>query len=453
MGAAVWGRLTFPMIPYQLIAKKRDGGELTAREIDDLIWAYLRGEFTDEQMSAFLMAAFLRGMSTAETAALTRAMTASGEVWDLSSVPGPKIDKHSTGGVGDKVSLVLAPWVAACGVVVPMMSGRGLGHTGGTLDKLAAIPGFATALDRRRAVGILKKTGIVMLAATGNIAPADRRMYALRDATGTVESIPLITASILSKKLAEGADGYVFDVKYGSGAFLMELDRARALAESLVKTAQQSGKKAVALITAMDQPTGHVSGNACEVQEAIDCLRTRRPNDLYAITQALAVEMLMLSGLFRSRQTAVQRLEQAIDDGSPLTKLRAMIRAQGGDPRVVDDTDRLPQAKFHLPILAPRSGYIQRLDTRRVGWALVGLGVGRKKPEDEIDLSAGLILEKKIGDHVNRHDSIGIVMGRSRGKLPGVADEVAASLTIGPRKIRPLKLVHSRYDGRRWTSF
>ena len=441
------------MIPYQLIVRKRDGGELTAGEIDELIAAFLRGEFTDEQMSAFLMAAFLRGMSTAETAALTRAMTGSGEVWDLSAIPGPKIDKHSTGGVGDKVSLILAPWVAVCGVVVPMMSGRGLGHTGGTLDKLAAIPGFQTALDQRRALGILNKTGVVMLAATGNIAPADRRMYALRDATGTVESIPLITASILSKKLAEGADGYVFDVKYGSGAFLPELDRAKALAESLVKTAQQAGKKAVALLTAMDQPTGDAAGNACEVREAIECLRTRKPDDLYAITRALAVEMLLLSGLHRSREQAARRLEQAIEDGSALDKLRAMIRAQGGDACVVDDPRRLPQSKFHHPILAPRAGYLQRLDTRRIGWALVELGVGRKKSDDIVDLSAGMILEQKVGGWVTKGEPIGMVLGRSRAKLPYVAGEIAASLTIGPRKVRPLKLIHSRYDGRRWVSF
>jgi pyrimidine-nucleoside phosphorylase len=439
------------MIPYKLIAKKRDGGELTAAEINELIAAYLTGDFSDSQMAAFLMAAFLRGLSTSETAALTRAMTASGEVWDLSAIPGPKIDKHSTGGVGDKVSLVLAPWISACGVVVPMMSGRGLGHTGGTLDKLAAIPGFSTSLTKKRALSILKKTGVAMLAATPGVAPADRRMYALRDATGTVESIPLITASILSKKLAEGADGYVFDVKYGSGAFMPELPQAKKLAESLVNTAQAAGKKAVAVITAMDQPTGHAAGNACEVREAIDCLRTREPQDLFLITRPLAVEMLVLSGLVRSREKAVDRLEQTIDDGSAVDKLRALIKAQGGDPRVVDNPDLLPQAPYRHDVIAPKSGYIQRIDTRRSGWALVELGVGRKKVEDDVDLSAGLILEKKIGDRVKKGERIGEIMGQKRETFPLVADEITASLTIGSKKTTPLKLIHSRYDGRRWS--
>jgi len=440
------------MIPYRLIAKKRDGGELTAGEIEQMIAAYLGGSFTDEQMAAFLMAACIRGLSTAETVALTRVMTASGETWDLSAIPGPKIDKHSTGGVGDKVSLILAPWVAACGVVVPMMSGRGLGHTGGTLDKLAAIPGFDTSLSKRQAISALKKTGVVMLAATKDIAPADQRMYALRDATGTVESIPLITASILSKKLAAGADGYVFDVKYGSGAFLPEIKRARKLAESLVETAHKSCKKATAVITAMDQPTGYAAGNACEVREAIQCLKTRGPHDLYQITRTLAIEMLLLSAQFRSRKKAGERLERAIDDGSALSKLRAMIRAQGGDTRVVDDPDGLPRARFKFPVVAPQTGYIQRIDTRRVGWALVELGVGRKKSDDEIDLAAGLVLPKKIGYRVKKGETIGVVMGQLRGKLPSVAKEIAASLTIGARKVKPLKLIHSRYDGRRWES-
>jgi pyrimidine-nucleoside phosphorylase len=436
------------MIPYQLIAKKRDGGELTAAEIEQLIAAYLTGGFTDEQMAAFLMAVFLQGMTTAETAALTRSMTASGDVWDLSSVPQPTIDKHSTGGVGDKVSLVLAPWVAACGVAVPMMSGRGLGHTGGTLDKLAAIPGFSTSLTKKRTISQLKKIGVAMLAATENIAPADRRMYALRDATGTVESVPLITASILSKKIAEGADGFVFDVKYGSGAFMPEIRRAKALAESLVKTAIKSGKKAVALLTAMDQPTGCAAGNVCEVREAIDCLRLKKPEDLYQITKTLAVEMLMLAGSFRSRTAAAAQLEQAIDSGAALEKFRRLIQAQGGDPRVVDNPELSPQAAHHNEIKAPRSGYLQKIDTRRIGWALVELGVGRKKPDDDIDISAGLLLSKKIGDRVAEGESVGTIMGRSRRTFALVAREVAASLSIGATRTRPQKLIHSRFDGR-----
>ncbi len=438
------------MIPYQLIAKKRDGGELTPAEIEQLITAYLRGEFTEEQMAAFLMAVYLRGMSTTETAALTRAMTMSGDIWNLSPIPEPKIDKHSTGGVGDKVSLVLAPWVAACGVVVPMMSGRGLGHTGGTLDKLAAIPGFRTSLTKRRVISQLKKIGVTMLAATENIAPADRRMYALRDATGTVESIPLITASILSKKLAAGANGFVFDVKYGSGAFMPEIKRAKLLAESLVKSARKSGKKAVAVLTAMDQPTGCAAGNACEIHEAIECLRSRKPDDLYRITRALAVEMIVLSGLVRSRQVAARQLERVIDNGAALEKLCRMIDAQGGDSRVVDDPRRLPQAKFNRFVLAPRTGYIQRIDTRRVGWALVELGVGRKKPDDDIDLTAGLLLSKKIGDRVKKGEPVGKIMGRRRRTFAVVAGEVTASLTIGAQKIKLLKLIHSRFDGRKW---
>ncbi len=439
------------MIPYRLISKKRGGGELTPAEIGQLITAYLAGDFTDEQMAAFLMAVCINGLTPKETAALTRAMTASGEVWDLASISGPKIDKHSTGGVGDKVSLVLAPWIAACGVVVPMMSGRGLGHTGGTLDKLAAIPGFETALTKQKAIRVLKKIGVVLLAATPGIAQADRRMYALRDATGTVESIPLITASILAKKLAEGANGYVFDVKYGSGAFMVDLPAAKTLAESLVKIAQSAGKKAVALLTAMDQPTGFAAGNACEVVEAIGCLQIRRPDDLYRITRALAVEMLILAGLFRSRVRAIDRLEKAIDDGSALDKLRAMIKAQGGDPRVVDEPLRLPQPKCSQPLRASKTGYVQKIDTCRIGWALVELGVGRKKSDDEVDLTAGIILEKKIGARVIKGEIVGSVFGGTKSKLKVVSDEISASLVIGPTRKKPAKLIHSRFDGRRWT--
>ncbi len=441
------------MIPYQIIARKRDGEELQPWEITQFVAAFLRGGVTDAQMSAFLMASFIRGLSSQECSALTRAMVISGEVWDLSSIAGPRIDKHSTGGVGDNVSLVLAPWVAACGVVVPMMSGRGLGHTGGTLDKLESIPGFRTALARRTVLAQLRKIGVAMLAATKNIAPADRRMYALRDVTGTVESIPLITASILSKKLAEGADGFVFDVKYGNGAFLPDLDHAQQLAVSLVRTARQAKKGAVAVITAMDQPTGYASGNACEVAEAIHCLKTREPADLYEISRTLAAEMLVLGKYVARRKQAVGMLERAIDDGRALTKLRQLIKAQRGDQRIVDDPLRLPQARHTRKIVARQTGYISAIDTRTIGWILVELGVGRKRAGDPVDHAAGLVLQRKIGNRVRKGEVIGKVMGHSKRFLKPVADSIVHAMSVSKSKPEVPPRVLMRFDGRRWKEY
>jgi pyrimidine-nucleoside phosphorylase len=419
----------------ELLAKKRDGRVHEAGEIRRLIAALGTGELTDYQMSAWLMAAFLKGLDERETLELTDAMLESGVVLDLKDVPGTKVDKHSTGGVGDKVSIALAPLVAACGVPVPMVSGRGLGHTGGTLDKLEAIPGFRVDLsidDYRR---IVREVGTCMIGQTREIAPADKRIYALRDVTATVESIPLITASILSKKLAEGIDALVLDVKVGRGAFMKDLDRARALARSLVAVARRGGKGVTAFLTDMDHPLGLTIGNALETAEAIDVLHGRAPADLTEITLVLAAEMLVLGKVARDDAEGRAKAQAAIADGRAAETMRRMISAQHGDPRVVDDLTRLPRAEVVRAIPAARAGWIVDVDPLALGLAGVEMGAGRTRAEQAVDPAVGIVLRATKGVRVEAGAPLCEVHVRSDAAFDAVARRIAGAFTVGDTQV------------------
>jgi pyrimidine-nucleoside phosphorylase len=392
-----------------VIRKKRDGGELSRGEIESLVNGYTRGDIPDYQVSAWLMAVVLRGMTRAETAALTDAMLRSGEVLDLSSLPAKKVDKHSTGGVGDKTSLVLAPLAAAAGVTVPMISGRGLGHTGGTLDKLEAIPGFNVNLPVAQFRRVLETCGCAMIGQTAEIAPADRKLYALRDVTGTVESPYLICASIMSKKLAEGIDALVLDVKTGSGAFMKSEKDAAFLAELMVETGERMGKQVVALITDMDQPLGYMIGNALEVVEVVDILRGKGPEDLRQLCLELAGWMLHLGGVSASVADGKKQGAKLIASGKAFDRFRQMVELQGGDPRAIDDPKRLPQAQHTMILSSPKSGYLASLQCEQVGTACVILGGGRERKEDAVDPAVGIVLHKKVGDAVSAGEPLATI--------------------------------------------
>jgi len=389
-----------PIRAVDVIRKKRDGQELTRAEIEYLVRAYTDGEIPDYQVSAWLMAVILKGMTRAETSVLTDAMLRSGEVLDLSEFSSKKVDKHSTGGVGDKTSLVLAPVVAAGGLKVPMISGRGLGHTGGTLDKLEAIPGFNVNLPVPRFRKVLEECGCAMIGQTSEIAPADRKLYALRDVTATVESPHLICASIMSKKLAEGIDGLVLDVKTGSGAFMKEEKDAAFLAELMVETGERMGKSMVALITDMDQPLGRCAGNALEVAEVIEVLHGKGPEDLRELCLELAGWMFHLGGAADSVADGKANASVLIASGDALGKFRQMVTLQDGDVRAIDDPKRLPQAAHSLDVISPATGYITSIACEAVGTACVVLGGGREKKEDSVDPAVGVVLHRKVGDRV-----------------------------------------------------
>ena len=421
------------MVIPPLIEHKRDGRALDPEQWAALIREYVAGRVPDYQMSALLMAVVFRGLEPAELAALTDAMIASGDRLRFDGHPVPVADKHSTGGVGDKVSLLLAPMVASCGVAVPMMSGRGLGHTGGTLDKLESIPGFRTGLSLREARSQIDRLGCAMLGQTPEIAPADKRLYALRDVTGTVESIPLIAASIMSKKLAEGLNGLVLDVKTGSGAFLTDTALAVELARTMIELGEARGCPTVALLTAMDRPLGRACGNALEVEEAIEGLRGRGPADLMEVTYALAAEMLVLVGAAADRPTARRRLEQSVSSGRALETFARVIEAQGGNPTVVEDPAVLPQARAVEVYRSDRSGVVERVEPRRIGRAIVELGGGRAAVEDSIDPTVGFVITVKPGDAVRAGEPIASVFARDEA---GVAIGMAAlreAVTIGER--------------------
>jgi pyrimidine-nucleoside phosphorylase len=388
--------------PQDIIIKKRDGGALTKDEIEFFAHGVADGRFADYQATALLMAVFLRGMTAQETAWLTDAMMRSGDVIDLRDIPGPKVDKHSTGGVGDKVSLILAPLAAACGLLVPMMSGRGLGHTGGTLDKLEAIPGFRVMLDVPEFRSILRSTGLAMIGQTPRVVPADRKLYALRDVTGTVECIPLICASIMSKKLAEGIDSLVLDVKFGKGAFMKSKDKALELAQAMVAVGRAGGKPVWAQLSAMNQPLGRAAGHTTEVIESIECLKGRGPADLMEITLALTGHMLVLGGVAKDQAEAHRKMAAAIADGSALEKFRRMCVAQGGDPKVVDDYSLLPSAMKLLEVRAPAgaSGFVSEVDALKCGHAIMALGGGRAAVTDQVDHAVGIADLIKIGEPV-----------------------------------------------------
>jgi pyrimidine-nucleoside phosphorylase len=388
------------MRAYEIIHAKRDGRAIPAAELAALVDGYTRGEVPDYQMAAFCMAVFFRGMDDAEVRALTEAMLRSGDVLDLSDVPGAKIDKHSTGGVGDKVSLALAPLAAACGVKVPMISGRGLGHTGGTLDKLEAIPGFRVDLPVERFRALVRDVGACLVGQTARLAPADRKLYALRDVTATVESIPLIAGSIMSKKLAEGIDGLVLDVKVGSGAFMKGIDDARALARTLASIGRGMGKRVTALLTRMDEPLGRAVGNALEVEETIALLRGGGPPDLRALTVELTAEMLVLGGTAADLPAARAAVEAAIADGRGLAKLEEIVGAQGGDVRAIRDPERLPRAAGTYDVPAPASGYVAAIDVEAIGLAAVALGAGRARVEDPVEPGVGIVVLRKLGERI-----------------------------------------------------
>jgi pyrimidine-nucleoside phosphorylase len=395
-----------PFRVIDLIRKKRDGGELSAAEIESLVEGYTAGTIPDYQMAAWLMAVVLRGMTRPETAALTNAMLHSGEVLDLGFLPAKKVDKHSTGGVGDKTSLVLAPLVAAGGLYVPMISGRGLGHTGGTLDKLESIPGFRVSLAVPEFHRVLKACGCCMIGQTEKIAPADRKLYALRDATGTVESPYLICASIMSKKVAEGTDALVLDVKTGSGAFMKKEEDAVFLAELMVETGERMGKQMVALITDMNQPLGRMVGNALEVQECIEVLHGGGPADLRELCLHLGAWMFYLGGASRTVAQGKQLAEEIIGSGKAFERFRQMVELQGGDISVIDDPTLLPSTDHRVDVLSPQSGYVTAIQSEQVGTACVILGGGRERKEDSVDPAVGIVVHKKIGDKVTTGESL-----------------------------------------------
>lgn len=392
----------------ELIERKRDGGRLTSDEIDWLIAAYTDGSVADYQMAAMTMAVFIQGLDTDELAAWTGAMLHSGEVLDLSGISLPKVDKHSTGGVGDKVSIPLAPIVAACGVAVPMMSGRGLGHTGGTLDKLESIPGFTTELDPERFRKVLDECGLVMAGQSPTLVPADRKLYGLRDTTGTVPSIPLIASSIMSKKLAEDLDGLILDVKVGSGAFMTEIEGSRDLARTMIGIGRAHDIEVTALITDMNQPLGRTVGNSNEISESIDILQGEGPDDLRELTTALAVEMLELAGV----SDGTDRVSRAIASGEALERFTAMVAAHGGEVRVVEDRSLLPLAGETTVIEAERDGRVLRCDARAIGVAAMRLGAGRLRQEDDVDPGVGIELQAKLGDEVKAGDPLAVLTHR-----------------------------------------
>ncbi len=420
------------MRSVDIILKKRNGGVLGRDEIDFFVQGVASGSLPDYQASALLMAIVLKGMTSEETTNLTDAMLRSGSRLDLSDIPGPKVDKHSTGGVGDKSSLVVAPIVAACGALVPMMSGRGLGHTGGTLDKLESIPGFRTDLSIAEMKASLAAIGCALIGQSSAIAPADKKLYGLRDVTGTIESIPLISASIMSKKIAEGTDALVLDVKTGTGAFMKTQADARTLAESLVRIGTAFGVKTQAVITAMDWPIGRAVGNANEVIESIETLKGRGPADLVEGSLDLAERMLMSSGVARDRPMAKTLARKAIDSGQAVEKFRAIIARQGGDPRVIDDYGRLPKAPNEHVVQAQSAGFVTALDAGLIGGASVMLGGGRDTAEDAIDPGVGIIISATVGDAVQKGDAILRLHYRDTARLQAALPLIQQAVRVGP---------------------
>jgi pyrimidine-nucleoside phosphorylase len=429
------------MRAVDIIIKKRDGRVLTRDEIRFFVNGVTDGSLPDYQASALLMATLCRGMTPEETAWLTAAMVDSGVRVDLGEIPGVKVDKHSTGGVGDKTSLILAPVAAACGVPVPMMSGRGLGHTGGTLDKLESIPGFRVNLSLNEMKATLARIGCAMIGPTTEVAPADRKLYALRDVTGTVESLPLISASIMSKKIAEGIDALVLDVKTGSGAFMKTEADSRRLAESLVSLGNASGVRTEAVITTMDTPLGRAVGNALEVIECIDVLKGGGPPDLVDVSVELTARMLVLGGVAADRADAERRVRGAIASGAGLERFRQIIEAQGGDPRVVDNCRVLPHAPQRVPVTATTAGRITRLDAELVGRASVALGAGRDRVEDKVDPAVGIMVIAKAGVEVRPGDPIVELHYRDRARLEAARSLVTRAITIGDAPAAPAPLI------------
>ena len=423
------------------IRRKRDGHRLERQEILEFISAYTRGDIPDYQAAALLMAIFFRGLDARETADLTDAILQSGQSVDLSDLPQPKVDKHSTGGVGDKTSLIIAPAAAAGGLLVPMISGRGLGHTGGTLDKLESIPGFRTRLTISEFRRALRRTGVALIGQTGELAPADRKLYALRDVTGTVESIPLISASIMGKKLAEGIDALVLDVKAGSGAFMKTVDSARELARSMVAIGAAFGRRVNALLTDMSQPLGCAVGNSLEVIEVLETLKGRGPRSLVEVSRELTALMFLLGGLDADLDEARARFDRVLASGAALHKFAEIVAEQGGDPAVVEDYARLPQAHFQDSVVAWREGYISGLEAEAIGCASMRLGAGRERLDSIIDPAAGLVFEKNVGDAVQAGERVCVLYANGTSRLAEVHQAVRAAISISLEPVPPPRLI------------
>lgn len=432
--------------PVSLIRKKRDGKTLQGGEIEQLIDAYTKDRLPDYQMSAFLMASFLNGLNDKEAAALTKSMLHSGIILDLSDIPGKKVDKHSTGGVGDKLSLILAPIVASCGVPVPMISGRGLGHTGGTLDKLESIPGFTVDISLDKYREILRSENMVLAGQTEEIAPADKRLYALRDVTATVESIPLIAGSIMSKKLAEGIDALVLDVKFGSGAFMKRKEDAIRLAETLVGIGEEFDKQTVAYLTNMEQPLGYAVGNWLEVKESIDSLRGEGPEDVMEITHQLAGTMIYLGDAADSIEEGVQKSRQAVNNGSAFQKWVEIVKAHDGDTGVIEDPSRYPEANYVVNVSSSESGFISAMDAFEMGMISLELGAGRHAKEDSVDPEAGFVLQKKVGDYVEKGETFVTLHTNNEAMIEECRTSMQQAVTISDQKPEAQPYIVHRVD-------
>lgn len=430
--------------PVELILKKRDGYCLDESEVSFFIKGFLDGSIADYQMSALLMSCFFQGLTLTETKAFTKSYIESGE--SLHFAPElPVADKHSTGGVGDKISIMLAPIAAALGLYVPMISGRGLGHTGGTLDKLETIPGFQTAYEMQELYDLVMKHGYALVGQSDALVPADKRIYALRDVTATVENPGLITASIMSKKIAEGAKYLVIDLKVGSGAFMPNLKRAQELAQSLVETGRSFGQKVQVVFTNMNSPLGRAVGNAIETAEAIEYLKGNYLPDTYAITTKLVSQMLLLAGMYTDESQAVEAINEVVSNGKALAKFEEIIIAQNGNPKVLDDYSLLGCAKYKIPVKAPTSGWIDQIDSRAIGYALVRIKAGRMKVTDSLDAGAGAYLERKIGDEVRQGEVIGTILSNDEAAGQAVASAVAAAYKIAPEKTPAQEIILGMY--------
>ncbi len=440
------------MNAIDLIIQKRNGGALSREEISFLVKGYTDGSIPDYQMAAFMMASFLQGLSESEMVSLTETMLHSGEVLDLSEIPGIKVDKHSTGGVGDKISIVLAPLVAACGVKVPMISGRGLGHTGGTLDKLESIPGFQTTVSTAVYRKQLAEIGVVMIGQTKDITPADKKMYALRDATGTVEYIPFIAASILSKKLAEGADALVLDVKCGSGAMMQSEQDARVLAETMTRLAESFGTPTTTFLTDMNNPLGHATGNWPEIVECIDCLHGNGPDDVMEVTIALAVEMLLAGKVASSQEEAKELCNSAISSGRAFEKFVEMVEVQGGSAQAIRDPASRNENRVEVVVHASQSGVIKWIDSRDIGRASVVLGAGRATKEDSVDPLAGIILTVKPGDTVQIGESIALIQASTNAHIERTIPVMMAAFKFDEETPKEGSRLLSKYQNGRWVN-
>lgn len=431
---------------YDIIHKKREGGELTRNEIRFFVDGFVNGDIPDYQASALMMAIYFKGMTKAETACLTMEMAESGDTVDLSSIEGIKVDKHSTGGVGDKTSLIIGPIAAACGVKIAKMSGRGLGHTGGTVDKMESIPGMKTDIGREEFFQIVRDTGIAVIGQSGNLCPADKKLYALRDVTATVESVPLIASSIMSKKIAAGSDRILLDVKTGSGAFMKTLEGSRELAREMVEIGESVGRKTVALITDMDRPLGKNIGNALEIIEVVETLKGNGPGDLTGLCLVLASNMIYLAGKAASVEEAEWMAKAAVSNGEALHKFIEMVKAQGGDPAYIEDTKKFSLSNVCLEVKANKTGYITALNAESCGLAAVALGAGRETKESRIDYGAGIILEKNTGDYVSTGDTIARVYASSNEKCKTAEEIILAAVETGDVRPSPHTLIYDRIE-------